>query len=459
MSVKEQVLLFLYVLGHNVRFRDVGGRFFRSSWTIHCYFHIVLQAILRLYPYVVKPPATDLQPEILNNSRFFPWFEDFIGAIDGTHVRASVPLDMQERFRGRKDKTTQNVLAAVDFDLKFTYVLAGWEGSAHDSRVLGDALKKGFNVPEGKYYLADAGYGDRKGFMPPFRRVRYHLKEYANNAPENERELFNLRHSSLRMCIERAFGVLKKRFHVLDAEPFWSFETQVDVVLACCVKEEKKANFRWTKPMSKELLEFLAEEVRKGKRPNNTFRTSSFIAAAKMISEKFHTTCTADHVENHMRTVRSSWGIISQVRGRSGFGGNDNVKMVTASPTTYDAYIQTSSGQPSTVETEPTKSDSATSFEPRSHRKRSRVEEEEGDLQHISAQLGEVVTALKIFSQNQLDVQKLYDEIMKMDDVEEAVRVAAFDHLVEHEMLAKAFLTKSEPLRKLWLQNFVKSLL
>ncbi|XP_021773980.1 protein ALP1-like [Chenopodium quinoa] len=235
MSVKEQVLIFLYLLGHNVRFRDVGGSFFRSTWTIHCYFHIVLQAILRLYPYLVNPPGTHMQPEIQNNPRFFPWFEDFIGAIDGTHVRASVPIEMQERFRGRKDKTTQNVLATVDFDLKFTYVLAGWEGSAHDSRVLGDALRKGFKVPEGKYYLADAGYGDRKGFMPLFRRVRYHLKEYTDNPPENEKELFNLRHSSLRMCIERAFGVLKKRFRVLDAEPFWSYETQVDVVIACCV--------------------------------------------------------------------------------------------------------------------------------------------------------------------------------------------------------------------------------
>ena len=87
----------------------------------------------------------------------------------------------------------------------------------------------------GKYYLADAGYEDRKGFMPPFRRVRYHLKEYTDNPPLNEQVLFNLRHSSLRMCIERAFGVLKKRFRVLDSEPFWSFETQVDVVLACCV--------------------------------------------------------------------------------------------------------------------------------------------------------------------------------------------------------------------------------
>ena len=29
--------------------------------------------------------------------------------------------------------------------------------------------------------------------------------------------------------------MLEKRFRVLDAEPFWSFETQVKVVLACCV--------------------------------------------------------------------------------------------------------------------------------------------------------------------------------------------------------------------------------
>ena len=73
----------------------------------------------------MKPPTTSIQPEIQNNPRFFPWFEDFIGAIDGTHVRASVPIEIQDRFRGRKGGTTQNVLAAVDFDAKFTYVLAG----------------------------------------------------------------------------------------------------------------------------------------------------------------------------------------------------------------------------------------------------------------------------------------------------------------------------------------------
>lgn len=58
---------------------------------------------------------------------------------------------MQDRFRGRKHYPTQNVLAAVDFDLRFTYVLAGWEGSAHDSFVLQDALSRpsGLQILEG----------------------------------------------------------------------------------------------------------------------------------------------------------------------------------------------------------------------------------------------------------------------------------------------------------------------
>ena len=65
--------------------------------------------------------------------------------------------------------------------------------------------------------------------------MQYHLKEFSDRPPENEQELFNLRHSSLRTTIERGFGVLKKRFRVLNAELFWSFETQMKVVFACCV--------------------------------------------------------------------------------------------------------------------------------------------------------------------------------------------------------------------------------
>ncbi|KAM3339869.1 hypothetical protein P3S68_029738 [Capsicum galapagoense] len=79
---------------------------------------------------------------------------DCVGAIDGIHVLSSVPIEQQNRFRGRKN-TTQNVLAAINFNLKFTCVLVGWEGSAYDSRILNDTLERphGLQIPQDKYYL------------------------------------------------------------------------------------------------------------------------------------------------------------------------------------------------------------------------------------------------------------------------------------------------------------------
>jgi len=74
-----------------------------------------------------------------------------VGAIDGTHVLARIPAKERAAFLGRKHTTTQNVLAAVNFDLRFTYVLAGWEGSAHDALILADAIQRddGLKVPQG----------------------------------------------------------------------------------------------------------------------------------------------------------------------------------------------------------------------------------------------------------------------------------------------------------------------
>ncbi|KAK1695571.1 hypothetical protein QYE76_012268 [Lolium multiflorum] len=133
--------------------------------------------------------------------------EDCIGAIDGTHVTAKVPRSMSAAFRGRKHYTSQNVLAAVDFDMRFTYVLAGWEGSAHDASILADSLSRpdGLQIPNGKFYLGDAGYACRPGILPPFRKTR---------------------HSSLRVTIERAFAALKNMFKVLDQKQFHTFDTQ-----------------------------------------------------------------------------------------------------------------------------------------------------------------------------------------------------------------------------------------
>ena len=75
-----------------------------------------------------------------------------MGAIDGTHVLARVPAKARAAFLGRKYTTTQNVLAAMDFDLRYTYILDGWEGSSHDALILANAILRedGLKVPQGK---------------------------------------------------------------------------------------------------------------------------------------------------------------------------------------------------------------------------------------------------------------------------------------------------------------------
>ena len=58
-------------------------------------------------------------------------------------------------YRNRYGTISQNVLAACNFDLEFIYVLSGWEGSAHDSKVLNDALSRrnGLKVPQVLFYF------------------------------------------------------------------------------------------------------------------------------------------------------------------------------------------------------------------------------------------------------------------------------------------------------------------
>ncbi|KAK5817483.1 hypothetical protein PVK06_022407 [Gossypium arboreum] len=560
-NIREQVVIFLHIIGHNVRFRVIGSRYYRSIETVHRYFRVVLRAVLKLYKLVIKLLDESTPSEIRNNPRFYPYFKDCIGALDGTHVRASIPLSIQGRYRSRKGGTTQNVLAAITFDLKFSYVLAGWEGSAHDSRILSDALSRprGLRIPEGKYYLVDAGYGIRNGYITPYRGVRYHLKEFSDQGPENAKELFNLRHSSLRITIERVFGILKKRFRVLDAEPFWNFQTQVDIVLACCIihnhimgvdpsdllnqglfeepdsdliiptltereereearewsakrdeiaqtmwvdymtrnirmgkgnKEGTSKQFRWTKPMEHLFLEILAEEAQKGNKPSNSFKAVSINRVAKAISERFQVHCDAKHVENHLRTVKNQWQIICTIRGESGFGWDDNLKMITCDRATYDATVMAhkkyepflnksidhydemalvvgkdmatgsfartfadidldDDNQDSVpvdceneeVEEVRTKvSSSGTSKRKRKNTQESDVDEQ---IKFMGEQLGKIANALEQFTADK--TPQLYEELMSMEEegFDDDFLCSVFDYLVSHESEAKAFLVKN----------------
>ena len=80
----------------------------------------------------------------------------------------------------------------------------------------------------------DAGYANKKGYLAPYKKSRYHQVEFRDHGrPDNPRELFTEAHASLRSVVERTFGVWKSRLKFLNDMPDYDFATvQVPLVSA-----------------------------------------------------------------------------------------------------------------------------------------------------------------------------------------------------------------------------------
>ncbi|KAG8368005.1 hypothetical protein BUALT_Bualt15G0000300 [Buddleja alternifolia] len=154
-----------------------------------------------------------------------PNIQGCLGALDGTYINVQTPLAHKPRYRNRKGGISVNVLGVVDRNMNFVYMLRGWEGSAADGRVLRDTASRanGLKVPTRQYYLCDNGYMNCPGFLAPYRGVRYHLDEWAQGcqAPQDQKELFNQRHSKAHNIIERTWGIMKWRWTILRSTTFY----------------------------------------------------------------------------------------------------------------------------------------------------------------------------------------------------------------------------------------------
>ena len=141
MTSKEALAQFLWTLGSRQTTDNVADRFEHSRSTINKKFKEVLFCVYRMAGDYIQPKDRSFTQvhDSLKKTRFWPHFKDAIGAIDGTHIECVVPASEQPKYRNRKGSTTQNVMAICDFDMRFTFVVAGWPGSVHDTRVWADA--------------------------------------------------------------------------------------------------------------------------------------------------------------------------------------------------------------------------------------------------------------------------------------------------------------------------------
>ncbi|KAJ7200243.1 hypothetical protein B0H12DRAFT_993185, partial [Mycena haematopus] len=86
--------------------RHVAERFQRSVDTISKYFRLILITVSSppFYTYYVRPPAVGdpVPPSIRDNPKWFPFLEDALGSMDGTHINCCPSAADRASARNRK---------------------------------------------------------------------------------------------------------------------------------------------------------------------------------------------------------------------------------------------------------------------------------------------------------------------------------------------------------------------
>ena len=118
--------MFLIYVGQGVSYRMISEWFGHSLDTVSKVFNEVLYALITLHKCTVKMPdlTTPLSSRIGGSFKYYFFFKDCVGALDGSHIPACIPLSKQPAWRNRKGFISQNVLAVCDMSMYFVYVLA-----------------------------------------------------------------------------------------------------------------------------------------------------------------------------------------------------------------------------------------------------------------------------------------------------------------------------------------------
>lgn len=114
------------------------------------------------------PQFNTVPGHIRTSNQYYPYFRNCVDAIDDTHVMTHLSADRVIPYIGRKNFATKNIITAYLFDLQFIYVMAGWEDTAHDSRIFNSVINdKNSNFPHHspeQHYLVDSGYPPQLGY-------------------------------------------------------------------------------------------------------------------------------------------------------------------------------------------------------------------------------------------------------------------------------------------------------
>ena len=248
-GVEKKVVVTLFKLMHGVSIPLVADKAALGKSTVHGILRQVCVAISNNFGHLIAWPVGRRLARVTAAFQAKQWLPNCMGAIDGTHIYISAPPNsiVAADHRNRNKSFSILLQGVVDTKCYFTSVNTGPPGSLHDSahfksselyRKVEEGVMGGFHddpltwpaaLAFPPYIVADRGYPLLSWCLTPF-------KIGPMGVPlSNEEVWFNRKHSSTRMCVERAFGILKARFKEIGVKSSLKLDFLPTVVHTCCV--------------------------------------------------------------------------------------------------------------------------------------------------------------------------------------------------------------------------------
>lgn len=238
-STEKALYMTLWYLGNQETYRQIADRFDVTKSAAHNTIRIIVEYLVSVSPTYIKWPSSAEMNALSDVFAEMQNIHGIVGAIDGCHIKILKPQRDQHSYCNRKGEHSLLLQGVCDQHKRFLDVFCGEAGSIHDARLLKrsklyELAMNGQLIKEGMFLLGDSAYPNLPWLVPPFKD---------NGTLTGQQKLFNYRHSSTRIVIENAFGLLKGRFRRLKFFENLKLHFISKAVIAACVLHNICINF------------------------------------------------------------------------------------------------------------------------------------------------------------------------------------------------------------------------
>lgn len=230
----KEIYLFIWYMSNTLTFRQLANLFGISKSASWNTIVRVSSWIVSIAHEFIKWPEANEVPLVemgFYRKRSIP---GIIGAIDCAHFKINRPKDNAIKYFNRNHYYSLNLQAIVDADKKFLDIHCGEPGSLHDARVLrrspffSDVIaNQNVIFPNNTFIIGDSAYPNNSWIVPPFRDT---------GRLTDQQKHFNFIHSSTRIVVENAFGLLRVRFrrvmHFMEQK---NNHLAINLIVCACV--------------------------------------------------------------------------------------------------------------------------------------------------------------------------------------------------------------------------------